>query len=63
MADAVVDTLYQRTAGNPLFVGEVINSVSPEELGQNQDTQEILNKLEEQIQGQKEQIIQVELKV
>ena len=37
VADAVVDTLYQRTAGNPLFVGEVINSVSPEELGQNQD--------------------------
>ena len=37
VADAVVDTLYQRTAGNPLFVGEVVNSVSPEELARNQD--------------------------
>ena len=32
-----VDSLHQRTEGNPLFVGEVVGSVSPEELDQNQD--------------------------
>ena len=37
VADSVVDTLYQRTAGNPLFVSEVVNSVSPEDLVRNQD--------------------------
>jgi predicted ATPase len=35
--DAAVDTLYQRTAGNPLFVGEVVGSVTPEEFGRDQD--------------------------
>ena len=27
------DTLYQRTEGNPLFVGEIVTSVAPEEIG------------------------------
>jgi DNA-binding CsgD family transcriptional regulator/tetratricopeptide (TPR) repeat protein len=35
--DDAVDTLYQRTAGNPLFVGAVVDSVTPEEFGRNQD--------------------------
>jgi predicted ATPase len=30
---AAVDTLYQRTEGNPLFVGEVVGSVPPDEMG------------------------------
>ncbi|MCH7841160.1 MAG: AAA family ATPase [Chloroflexi bacterium] len=37
LAEAAVDTLYQRTEGNPLFVGEVVGSVSPEEMAQSQD--------------------------
>ncbi|MCH7737298.1 MAG: AAA family ATPase [Chloroflexi bacterium] len=37
VSEAAVDSLHQRTEGNPLFVGEVVSSVSPEEIGQNQD--------------------------
>ena len=37
VADTAVDTLYQRTEGNPLFVGEVVSSVRPEELARDQD--------------------------
>ncbi|PKB63685.1 MAG: hypothetical protein BZY80_06015 [SAR202 cluster bacterium Io17-Chloro-G2] len=32
VSDAAVETLHRRTEGNPLFVGEVVSSVSPEEL-------------------------------
>ena len=32
VAETAVDTLYQRTEGNPLFVGEVVSSVNPEEM-------------------------------
>lgn len=35
-ADAAVDTLHQRTEGNPLFVGEVVSSVSREEMARDQ---------------------------
>ena len=34
--DAAVDTLHQRTEGNPLFVGEVVSSVSREEMARDQ---------------------------
>ncbi len=37
VAGAVVDSVYQRTEGNPLFVGEVVSSVSPEEITRDQD--------------------------
>jgi DNA-binding CsgD family transcriptional regulator/tetratricopeptide (TPR) repeat protein len=37
VSDAAVGSLYQRTEGNPLFVSEVVSSVSPEEMGRNQD--------------------------
>ena len=37
VSEAVVDSLHERTEGNPLFVGEVVSSVSPEEIDQNQD--------------------------
>ena len=36
VADAALDALHQRTEGNPLFVGEVVSSVSPEEMGRDQ---------------------------
>ena len=36
IADAAVDTLHQRTEGNPLFVGEVVGSVGPEEMARDQ---------------------------
>ena len=36
-SEVAVDSLHERTEGNPLFVGEVVSSVSPEEIGQNQD--------------------------
>jgi len=32
VAEAAVGALHQRTDGNPLFVGEVVGSVSPEEI-------------------------------
>lgn len=32
--DAAVDALHQRTEGNPLFVGEVVGSLSPEQLAE-----------------------------
>jgi DNA-binding CsgD family transcriptional regulator/tetratricopeptide (TPR) repeat protein len=35
--EASVDSLHQRTEGNPLFVGEVVSAVSPEEMSRNQD--------------------------
>ena len=35
--EAAVDSLHQRTEGNPLFVGEVVSAVSPEEMSRNQD--------------------------
>jgi len=34
---SAVDSLHQRTEGNPLFVGEVVSAVSPEEMSRNQD--------------------------
>ena len=34
---SAVNTLHERTGGNPLFVGEVVSSVSPEEIALNQD--------------------------
>ncbi len=37
VAEAAIDSLHQRTDGNPLFVGEVVGSVSPEEMDGNQD--------------------------
>ena len=37
VTDAAVETLHRRTEGNPLFVGEVVGSVSPEEMSQSQD--------------------------
>ncbi|MEE8464836.1 MAG: LuxR C-terminal-related transcriptional regulator, partial [Dehalococcoidia bacterium] len=37
VADIAVDTLYQRTEGNPLFVSEVVGSVDPEEMGRDQE--------------------------
>ena len=37
VADAAVDALHQRTEGNPLFVGEVVGSVTPEEMARDQD--------------------------
>ena len=36
IAEATIDTLYQRTEGNPLFVGEVVGSVGPEEIAREQ---------------------------
>ena len=35
--EAAVDSLHQRTEGNPLFVGEVVSAVSPEEMSRNED--------------------------
>ncbi len=37
VADTAVDTLYQRTEGNPLFVEEVVGSVTPEEMARRQE--------------------------
>ncbi len=37
VSESAVGSLHQRTEGNPLFVGEVVRSVSPEEMGRNQD--------------------------
>ena len=37
VAGAAIDSLHQRTEGNPQFVGEVVSSVGPEEMTQNQD--------------------------
>lgn len=36
VGDAAIDALHQRTEGNPLFVGEVVGSVDPEELARDQ---------------------------
>ena len=36
VADAAIDSLHRRTEGNPLFVGEVVNSISPEEMVRDQ---------------------------
>ena len=37
VSDAAVNTLHQRTGGNPLFVGEVVGSVSAEEMALDQE--------------------------
>ena len=36
VADAAIDSLHRRTEGNPLFVGEVVNSISPDEMVRDQ---------------------------
>jgi len=35
--EEAVDSLHQRTEGNPLFVSEVVSAVTPEEMSRNQD--------------------------